>query len=373
MRNTYKSLWTALCMLLIAQWCEAQVSVKLGGRLFVDGLTYINAPDTFSHAAGIPDVRLRAVVSLPKGWKTKIDVKFANNKVKLSDAFLQKIHQQHVFRAGYMFGFFGLDQSYSTNDYPFLTGSNIAETFYPGRRTGVSYNYAGKKYYFATGFFVGDKLTADNRKQGFNTSARFVYRPVAKDNHIFHLGTSFYYRVPDQDKLTKKRGILFSNTANTYLSEPAIFETYLKDVDAQYQCGVEVLNQSEHCFLQSEFMMTAVKSNDRPTYHAHGCYVEGGWLLSGKMLKYDYIDALPYCTSEPHSFLLFARYNYTNLNDTEIKAGRLHDVTIGANYYLNKYLLFKVNYSHQWTDSHTRIGKANWGMLQGRIDRKSVV
>ena len=68
------------------------------------------------------------------GWYTKLDVGFASNKVRLKDAFLQKTKNGHMLRIGYMIGMFSLDQSVSTNDYLFMTGANVAEIFYPGRR-----------------------------------------------------------------------------------------------------------------------------------------------------------------------------------------------------------------------------------------------
>lgn len=71
----------------------------------------------------------------------KIDVGFASNKVSLKDAFVQKKWGNNNFRIGYMLGMCCIEQSASTNDYVFMTGANAAETFYLGRRVGVSYTF----------------------------------------------------------------------------------------------------------------------------------------------------------------------------------------------------------------------------------------
>lgn len=120
--------------------------VKLGGRLFIDGGLFTKNSYSAHAKAEITDVRLTGKITLPDEWYTKIDVGFAGNKVSLKDAFVQKKWGNNNFRIGYMLGMCCIEQSASTNDYVFMTGANAAETFYLGRRVGVSYTFSQKNY-----------------------------------------------------------------------------------------------------------------------------------------------------------------------------------------------------------------------------------
>ena len=110
---------------------SSPIDWKLSGRLFLDGGTYIHSPKSLHTGAHISDVRLAAKVHIYSNWYTKIDIGFANNKVTMKDAFTEYGKDGNYFRAGYMLGYYSIDQSTSTNDLVFNTASNVAETFYP--------------------------------------------------------------------------------------------------------------------------------------------------------------------------------------------------------------------------------------------------
>ena len=316
----------------------------------------------------IPDVRLTGKFYLPSDVYVKIDAGLANNKLKLKDAFIQKAKNKHIFRLGYMFGFIGMDQSSSSNDFLFLTGSNSTETFYLGRRTGVSYNYAGDRLYTSVGIFCGDKLEKkSNIQRGINSSLRVVYRPIKENDHLLHIGMGCVYRQPDKNKESQKRSLTLGSTANCYLNVPYVFSHTFEDCNEQWQWNVEALGILKKFFYQAEYTGMVVKHTEKGNYKAAGAYIECGALLKGDMLNYDYTDALPVCPTTPGSWMVFFRMNVTDLNDNCIKAGRMYDASVGSNYYFNNYLTFRINYSHQWTDQYTALGERNWGTLQTRI------
>jgi len=138
---------------------SSPIDWKLSGRLFLDGGVYIHSPKELHAGAHIADVRLAAKVRIYSNWYTKIDVGFANNKITLKDAFTEYGKDGNYFRAGYMLGYYSIDQSTSTNDLIFNTASNVAETFYPDRRIGISYTRSLPSYYLSAGAFCGDGLS----------------------------------------------------------------------------------------------------------------------------------------------------------------------------------------------------------------------
>lgn len=97
---------------------------------------------------------------------------------------------------------------------------------------------------------------------------------------------------------------------------------------------------------------------------------KAGWVLRGRTLAYDMDDALQVCAPGEHSVLVFGRFNCTDLNSNALTGGKMYDVSAGMNYYPFKYLILRVNYSHQWTDTYCAIGKQQWGMLQTRVQVK---
>ena len=360
-----------LFMLPTAFDVHADNKYSFGGRLFLDGGIFISSPAYFNSGDNIPDLRITGKVNFGNGWYTKVDVGFASDKVKLKDAFLQKTSKEHMLRIGYMIGMFSLDQSSSTNDYLFMTGANVAETFYPGRRIGASYTWSKSKYYVSGGVFCGDGLNFHNHvEQGINATLRMVYRPLDKFHNLFHIGIGGFYKCPDKNAETGDQSISFIGAGCTYLSVPYVFDSTINNTQCQYQWNIESIWYYHKLFLQGELISMIVKRYDIPDFHAYGGYIEGGYFILGNRLGYDRRDAVPLCTEENGSLAIFARINHTNLNNSYLKYGMLTDISLGVNYYLNSHLIFRLNYSHVKTDRHTAIGKSNYNVLQSRIQIK---
>ena len=113
-----------------------------------------------------------------------------------------------------------------------------------------------------------------------------------------------------------------------------------------------------------------IRRNNSPSYNAYGGYIEGGYFILGNRLGYDRRDALPLCLENKNSLAIFVRVNHTNLNDSDLKCGALTDLSAGMNYYLNKHIIFRLNYSHVKTDQYSALGKAHYNVLQSRIQIK---
>lgn len=197
---------------------SSPINWKLSGRLLLDGGVYIHSPEALHAGAHISDVRLAAKVRIYSCWYTKIDVGFANNKVTLKDAFTEYGKDGNYFRAGYMLGYYSIDQSTSTNDLIFNTASNVSETFYPDRRIGVSYTRSLPSYYLSAGAFCGDGLSfTETTKPGYNFSGRIVWRPINSSGQLFHIGTGALFKVPDEDTETQAQQIRLKSKGVTYI------------------------------------------------------------------------------------------------------------------------------------------------------------
>lgn len=344
---------------------------KLSGRLLLDGGFYIQSPQSLYAGAHISDVRLAAKVRIYSNWYTKIDVGFANNKVTLKDAFTEYGKDGNYFRAGYMLGYYSIDQSTSTNDLIFNTAANVAETFYPDRRIGVSYTRSLPFYYISAGAFCGDGLSfSETTKPGYNFSGRLVWRPFNSSGQLFHIGAGALFKIPDENTETDEQQIRLKTKGVTYIPSPRTLDLSFSNVRNQVQSNVECLLFQKKWLLQTEFLYTRIsQKNLHPSYLAHGGYIIGGFLLKGNKYAYDPLDAVPVMPDEPHSILLACRYNYTNLNDfsNKITGGSQHDLSIGINYYFNKYISSRLNYAHLWLDKYSALGKCGINMMQLRL------
>lgn len=350
---------------------SSPIDWKLSGRLLLDGGVYIHSPEALHAGAHISDVRLAAKVRIYSCWYTKIDVGFANNKVTLKDAFTEYGKDGNYFRAGYMLGYYSIDQSTSTNDLIFNTASNVSETFYPDRRIGVSYTRSLPSYYLSAGAFCGDGLSfTETTKPGYNFSGRIVWRPINSSGQLFHIGTGALFKVPDEDTETQAQQIRLKSKGVTYIPSPRTLELTVGEARNQVQSNVECLFFRHKWLLQTEFLYTNIhRKNHKPSYSAHGGYIMGGFLLKGTKYAYDTLDAVPVMPEEPHSILLACRYNYTNLNDfnSNMTGGSQHDLSIGINYYFNKYISSRLNYAHLWMDKYSALGKCEINMMQLRL------
>lgn len=350
---------------------SSPIDWKLSGRLLLDGGVYIHSPEALHAGAHISDVRLAAKVRIYSCWYTKIDVGFANNKVTLKDAFTEYGKDGNYFRAGYMLGYYSIDQSTSTNDLIFNTASNVSETFYPDRRIGVSYTRSLPSYYLSAGAFCGDGLSfTETTKPGYNFSGRIVWRPINSSGQLLHIGTGALFKVPDEDTETQAQQIRLKSKGVTYIPSPRTLELTVEEARNQVQSNVECLFFRHKWLLQTEFLYTNIhRKNHKPSYSAHGGYIMGGFLLKGTKYAYDTLDAVPVMPEEPHSILLACRYNYTNLNDfnSNMTGGSQHDLSIGINYYFNKYISSRLNYAHLWMDKYSALGKCEINMMQLRL------
>lgn len=106
---------------------------------------------------------------------------------------------------------------------------------------------------------------------------------------------------------------------------------------------------------------------DFQNYTAQGAYVQCSWLLLGRDYLYDEEAACP-GRPEGKSLELCTRFNYPTLNDAGMEGGKQKDISVGLNYYMNKHIAFKLNYSYFISGAHVKeVDKANFSVLQGRF------
>lgn len=367
-----KELLITLLLFFASQpiFCQIEkLSWKLSGRFHFDGVGYISSPDTLSHQLDIVDIRLGGKVTMGN-WYLNLDVAYSNNKVSIKDAFLQYAKYGNYFRAGHQYVFTGIDQPNSSNDQLFNATSNIGGLLDNGRRLGFTYTRAVPHYYVTTGFFVGDDIhTRSTVKQGYSTVMRALWRPFNEEFRLFHIGASALYKVPNQIKGTDIKNITFSNRGAVRSKGPELHFLAINNVKNQVMCVGEIYGHCGKWMALGEYYWTRVNREDAVAYKAYGGYVQGGFLIRGEHFGYDQVDAFPMLPTDNGSLLLVARYNQSKMNDHKsgLYAGNQKDFSIGIDYFYNKHLSTRLNYSYVKLDEYSTIGKEDLHVIQCRL------
>ncbi|MCC8153012.1 MAG: hypothetical protein LIP01_01615 [Tannerellaceae bacterium] len=169
---------------------------------------------------------------------------------------------------------------------------------------------------------------------------------------------------------TGRRSLSLQSKGITQLSIPWLINMQFEDIRNQLQNNIEAMIYHGRWLFQSELMTMCINQKD-PDKHFFGWggYLQGGYLLRGKRYGYDEIDALPVMPVEPHTLILVARFNITDLNDTKpnYHAGCQKDFSLAVNYYFNNYISTRLNYNFIHTDRYSALGKNNIQMMQLRL------
>ena len=342
---------------------------KLSGRFHFDGVGYINSPDTLSHQLDVVDIRLGGKINMGD-WYLNLDVSYSNNKVSIKDAFLQYSKHNNYFRAGHQYVFTGIDQPNSSNDMLLNATANIGSLMDNGRRLGLTYTRAVPHYYVTAGFFVGDDIHVRSTvRQGYSTVLRALWRPFNDEFCLFHIGVSGLFKVPNELKGTDYKNITFSNRGAVRTKSPDLHFLSINDAKKQIQCVAEFYGFKNKWMGIGEYYWTRVNRMNATAYRAHGGYVEGGYVLRGEHFGYDQVDAFPTLPTDRGSILLVARYNQSNMNDENagLFAGNQKDFSIGLDYFYNKHISTRLNYSYVKLDEHSTIGEEKLHIIQCRL------
>lgn len=349
-----------------------KIQYKLSGRMLMDGGVFLKNENNFGNGTEFSDLRVGVKASY-RQWDMKVEIGYAGSKVSIKDAFATYTSGKHILQVGQFYEPFTMDMLCSTFDLRFNQSPGAVLAMTNSRRLGTAYTYNSQHYYACGGFFTDNDISnVKNVSQGYAIDGRFVYRPVNESGKLLHVGMAAVYRTPDgtlpEDDNTntfiyKSPGVSTIDNRNLILAE-------VDNARYQFELGAELLIYYQKFFLQSEYIRTQVKRRDGFTdYIGQGGYVQCSWLLMGDNYAYD--EALA-CPSRPvgRALELCGRFNSVNMNDRSagVLGGAQKDFSLGLNYYVNKHIGVKLNYSYVLPGSHIKeISSKNFSMFQARF------
>lgn len=360
---------------------ENAIKFSPATRIYMDGAAFIQDESDLSNGVTIPDVRLGFKVDY-RNWSTKVDVGFGKGKVSAKDIFLQyNFKKTSYIRAGHYAEPFGIDHMESSSNIKFITANASSYLFSPGRKLGLEYVGWTDKFWFAGGIF-GDGDSMNNSKDGddgYSATGRLVFTPAKKDGAIFHIGLAGSVRKADANgREYDADGNLKDNPRKIGYNAPLLtnvetmkpLSVSVGDANYQAKYAVELIGAYGPVFMQAEYFHSNIRRyNNAATYQAKGAYGQMGVLLTGG--NYNYSSSWARMGKPaPKSLELVGRFDYSGLDDKHsgIKGGTMRDWSLAMNYYLNKFIMFRVNYSYMnMGDYNPVLAGENVHAIQGRI------
>lgn len=349
-----------------------KIQYKLSGRMLMDGGVFLKNENNFGNGTEFSDLRV-GVKATYRQWDMKVEIGYAGSKVSIKDAFATYTSGKHILQVGQFYEPFTLDMLCSTFDLRFNQSPGAVLAMTNSRRLGVAYTYNSKHYYACGGLFTDNDISnVKNVSQGYAIDGRFVYRPVNEAGRLLHVGLAGVYRTPDgaMPEDDNVNTFIYKSPGVTTIDNRNLIFAEVDNARYQFKLGAELLIYYRKFFLQSEYIRTQVKRRDGFTdYTGQGGYIQCSWLLMGNEYAY---DAALACPARPvgRALELSGRFNSVDMNDrgAEILGGAQKDLSLGVNYYINKHIGVKLNYSYVMPGSDIKeISSNNFSILQARF------
>ncbi|HET6432815.1 OprO/OprP family phosphate-selective porin [Dyella sp.] len=254
-------------------------------------------------------------------------------------------------RAGYSKTPVGFEGNTGTGSTTFMETALPTQALYAGRRIGVDWALVRPAWLVNAGYYWGGDLQGDS--DGHMTAARVAWTPRHASGDVLHLGLSASRETPDGS--TDGRGAYHAPGARLRARpEAGLTSIRLVDsgslslVDRIDREGVEALWIGGPWSLQGEYLQARVSlANGRPSYRGEGWYALGSWVVTGESRGYKAGNVGDVSPKGAWGALeLAVRYSELDLDDAPVLGGTERNWTVGANWYLSRYLKLQANYVH---------------------------
>lgn len=348
-----------------AQSDEPTLKLTPTGRILMDGALYAS-PDKedFKDGLGIPDVRLGVKAKYGK-WGAKIDVGFAYGKVGLKDLFIEyDFDQQNLLRGGSFIHQYGLQSATSSSMKITFEEPLSNSVFNCSRQIGLMYVHSEDKYLGTASAHVEPQsvvLTPNQLGQeGYGIMSRQVFRPLHNDGNVVQVGISGGFVTPNTGS-DNHNTFGFATNFPTRVDKVQAIGVTMDDAMNQWKFTPELLLATGPVALEAQYFFNRVNfRNSLHSWTGQGAYATLRGLLTGGHYGYAMADG-GLATPAKGACELVVGYNFTTLNDkkaqqrvgndivTGIYGGSANTLSATLNYYINKYMLARLNYTYTHT------------------------
>lgn len=328
---------------------ENKLVVKPSGRILMDAAFLNSSNKTVDEqcvdGVNVPDIRIGMKVSYGK-WEGKADIGYARGSVSPKDIFIQyNFNKQNFLRGGYFVHQFGYQSATSSS---FKVSMEEPETHSAfgvgGRLVGLMYEHSDNKF-MGTGSIYTDaqsfkKQTNHTGYQGSGFLTRLVYHPLIEKGNLFHVGIGLNYELAAENRSNME----FKAPYPVRVAGINAIGAKITDAKSDFKFSGEVMAAKGHVGIEGQYIfMNVDRKGDAKSYNAWGAYGNLRFLLNN---EYEYVkNDAGIATPAPKSWELVAAYNYTDMNDAKagFHGGKLSDWALTMNYYINKYMIWRVS------------------------------
>ena len=328
---------------------ENKLVVKPSGRILMDAAFLSSSNKAVDEqcvdGVNVPDVRIGMKVSYGK-WEGKADIGYARGSVSPKDIFIQyNFNKQNFLRGGYFVHQFGYQSATSSS---FKVSMEEPETHSAfgvgGRLVGLMYEHSDNKF-MGTGSVYTDAQSFKNQTnrtgyQGTGLLTRLVYHPLIEKGNLFHVGIGLNYELAAENRSNME----FKAPYPVRVAGINAIGAKITDAKNDFKFSGELMAAKGHVGIEGQYIfMNVDRKGDAKSYNAWGAYGNLRFLLNN---EYEYVkNDAGIATPAPKSWELVAAYNYTDMNDAKagFHGGKLSDWALTMNYYINKYMIWRVS------------------------------
>ena len=328
---------------------ENKLVVKPSGRILMDAAFLSSSNKAVDEqcvdGVNVPDIRIGMKVSYGK-WEGKADIGYARGSVSSKDIFIQyNFNKQNFLRGGYFVHQFGYQSATSSS---FKVSMEEPETHSAfgvgGRLVGLMYEHSDNKF-MGTGSIYTDaqsfkKQTNHTGYQGTGLLTRLVYHPLIEKGNLFHVGIGLNYELAAENRSNME----FKAPYPVRVAGINAIGAKITDAKNDFKFSGELMAAKGHVGIEGQYIfMNVDRKGDAKSYNAWGAYGNLRFLLNN---EYEYVkNDAGIATPAPKSWELVAAYNYTDMNDAKagFHGGKLSDWALTMNYYINKYMIWRVS------------------------------
>lgn len=318
----------------------ADMTVKVGGRIQVDGALYDDDVTDLGSGTEIRRARIFVAGDIAKNWEYKAQYDFSSSD-QIKDLFIRYTSDIGQFTIGQSKVPFGLEALTSSRYITFMERSLPVTAFAPGRRIGVNWNLQTDAWYLQAMVFgkeANDSVVGD---EGLGVAGRVTWTPVKSDGNLIHVGIDGAWVEPDSTTTNEAR---YRTRPESHVTDMRLVDISLTDVNSTTLTDIELAGVWGGFSLQGEYLMASVDTDtpgvSDPDFD--GYYVQASWFPGGETRPYKWGSFQRVKANNAWEFA--ARFSSIDLNDASFMGGKEQNTTLGVNYYVNPYLRFMANY-----------------------------
>ena len=363
-----------------AQKIEEKVEIKSVGRIHFDGgvLGANNYHNQFVSGVALADFRAGLVMRYGQ-WKSKIEMGYANQALSVKDVFIEYDFDKHtLLRGGYFLHQFGMQSVFGASAKIAMEEPLSNSAFYNSRLLGLMLQHQKDKFFGTLSLFAENEAikqsTDKTGSQVMGMMSRLLYRLHREEGNIFHVGISGAFETPryNKDAALNHSSYILKTSFPTRIARVTAQEATINNATFLYKFSPEVLFAKGRWGLEAQYYyLNANRKSGFEAFDASGAYAMVLAIIKGSPYAYADADAVM-ATPKAGAMELVAGYDYTDLSNTKagILGGRLNDYSLTFNYYINKYVIWRVRTSYTSVGYRADKENTNLGLIETRLQIK---